>query len=142
MKSVWSRILCIVVSLCLILPALGCGSEVSEEEDTTPYYASVVTRDEPEEDATAPEDTPADTEATTEADGVPTDAEETETLGDELSEIDRLRPDYNLGTCKSLRGEVAVVLFYVDDDESQWTREERERFTQNEVRPALAFLEQ
>ena len=53
MKSVWSRILCIVVSLCLILPALGCGSEVSEEEDTTPYYASVVTRDEPEEDATA-----------------------------------------------------------------------------------------
>lgn len=142
MKSVWSRILCIVVSLCLILPALGCGSEVSEEEDTTPYYASVVTRDEPEEDATVPGDTSADTEAPTEGDEVPTDGTESETGEDGLSATDSLRPDYNLGTCKRLSGKVAVVLFYMDDFESQWTREERERFTQNEVRPALAFLEQ
>jgi hypothetical protein len=121
---------------------LGCGTERDEaEEETTPYYASVITRDEPEE-GTPPEDTSADTETDTEGDSAPAESTESDTGEDGLSAIDRLRPDYNLGTCKSLRGEVAVVLFYVDDDESKWTREERERFTQNEVKPALAFLEQ
>jgi hypothetical protein len=142
MKSVRIRILSAALSLCLVLPALGCGTERDEaEEETTPYYASVVTRDEPEE-GTPPEDTSADTGTDTEGDSAPAESTESETGEDGLSAIDRLRPDYNLGTCKSLRGEVAVVLFYVDDDESKWTREERERFTQNEVKPALAFLEQ
>ena len=142
MKSVWIRILFAVLSLCLVLPALGCGTERDEaEEETTPYYASVVTRDEPEE-GTTPEDTSADTETDTEGDSAPAESTESETGEGELSATDRLRPDYNLGTCKNLSGEVAVVLFFMDDFESRWTREERERFTQNEVRPALAFLEQ
>ena len=143
MKSVWIRILYVALSLCLVLPAVGCGTEGGEAvEETTPYHASVVTRDAPEEETAKPEDPSADTEAVTEGDGVPTEGEENGTGEDGLSEIDRLRPDYNLGNCKRLSGEVAVVLFFMEDFESQWTREERERFTQNEVRPALAFLEQ
>ena len=44
-----------------------------------------------------------------------------------MSATDRLRPDYNLGTCKNLSGEGAVVLFFMDDFESRWTREERDK---------------
>ena len=34
-----------------------------------------------------------------------------------------------------------MVLFYMDDFESEWTRAEIERFTKNEVKPGFAFLE-
>ncbi len=53
-----------------------------------------------------------------------------------------LRPDYDLGNCKALAGRVAVILFYMDDFESSWTREEADAFTENEIEPALAFLEE
>lgn len=61
---------------------------------------------------------------------------------DNLSLTNQLREDYNLGTCKTLSGNVSVVLFYVDDFESAWTDEEIICFTKNEVEPGLAFLEQ
>lgn len=136
MKSIRSKIICVVLTLCLLLPVAGCGPAETVEEDT-PYYAPVITRDEPESD-------PADPEVSSEADGLSSDSDvmETETAEDELSELDQMRDDYNFGTCKSLRGEVAVVLFYMNDFESQWTKEEMDRFTRNEVKPALAFLEQ
>ncbi len=51
------------------------------------------------------------------------------------------RPDYDYGTCKQLRGDVLVVLFFLDDFESKWTRDDISRFTTNEVMPALRFLE-
>lgn len=60
---------------------------------------------------------------------------------EELSEIDKLRPDYNYRTCKKLSGNVSVILFYVDDFESSWTDSDIENFTKNEVEPALDFLE-
>ena len=60
----------------------------------------------------------------------------------DLSLINQLREDYNFGTCKKLSGNVAVILFYMDDFESSWTDAETDRFTQNEVLPGLDFLEQ
>jgi len=58
-----------------------------------------------------------------------------------LDEIDRLRPDYNLGTCRNLKGKVAVALFFMADFESEWTSEEMTKFTDNEIKPGLEFLE-
>ncbi len=59
-----------------------------------------------------------------------------------LSSINRLREDYNFGTCKTLGGNVSVILFYMDDFESRWRETEIDRFTQNEVMTGLSFLEQ
>ena len=60
---------------------------------------------------------------------------------EELSDTDKLRPDYNLGDCKKLQGDVKVVLFYFNDFESRWTIDEILNFTENEIKPALTFLE-
>lgn len=57
------------------------------------------------------------------------------------SDINKYRPDYGYGTCKQLRGDVLVVMFFLDDFESKWTRDDISRFTTNEVMPALRFLE-
>ena len=58
-----------------------------------------------------------------------------------LSAVNAMRSDYDFGTCKKLMGNVSVVLFYMDDFESKWTNAEIAKFTQNEVEPGLAFLE-
>ncbi len=60
---------------------------------------------------------------------------------EELVGVDKLRVDYNLGTCRKLSGNVSVVLFYMEDFESSWTADEITKFTNNEVKPGLAFLE-
>lgn len=65
----------------------------------------------------------------------------TEAVTDHDSVYDPLRPDYDLGTCRALEGEVSVVLFYMDDFESSWTKAEMSSFTQKEINPALTFLE-
>ena len=59
-----------------------------------------------------------------------------------LEKMNRLREDYDYGTCRELCGDVSVVLFYMNDFESVWTAAEIDRFTEQEVKPALAFLEQ
>ncbi len=66
---------------------------------------------------------------------------DSEPIEDELVGINKLRVDYDLGTCRNLSGNVSVVLFYMDDFESSWTPEEITNFTDNEVKPGLAFLE-
>ena len=64
-----------------------------------------------------------------------------ETSVEELVGVNKLRVDYDLGTCRNLSGNVSVILFYMDDFESSWTSEEITNFTNNEVKPGLAFLE-
>lgn len=59
----------------------------------------------------------------------------------ELVGVNKLRPDYDLGTCKDLSGNVTVVIFYLNDFESSWTSEEINKFTEREVKPGLRFLE-
>lgn len=59
----------------------------------------------------------------------------------EPAQINEFREDYQLGTCQNLRGDVSVILFYMDDFESKWTEQEVEEFTENEIAPGLDFLE-
>ena len=47
----------------------------------------------------------------------------------------------NLGTCKHLRGDVSVVLFFIKDYESSWTDNEISDFTEKEMISGLDFLE-
>lgn len=58
------------------------------------------------------------------------------------AEVNALRPDYDYGACRRLRGDVAVAVFYMDDFESSWTKEKADAFTAEAVEPALKFLEQ
>lgn len=61
-----------------------------------------------------------------------------------VDEPELYREDYLFGTCQHLSGEIGVVVFYVDDFESSWDWDggECEKFTRNEILPALAFLEE
>ncbi len=60
---------------------------------------------------------------------------------DALLGVNRLRPDYNLGICQNLSGEVSVLLFYMDDYQGTWTADKIDKFTNQEVGPGLVFLE-
>lgn len=62
-------------------------------------------------------------------------------LTDELRELFSSRPSYLLGTNKELRGEVAVQIFFVDDDESEWDAESISLFLEGPIREGLRFLE-
>ncbi len=55
--------------------------------------------------------------------------------------VDKLREDYNLGACKNLSGDVAVILFYMEDSQDNWSETQAEHFTATQIKPALAFLE-
>lgn len=83
---------------------------------------------------------PTPSETTLSAEESSTVSEETESV--DLTAINLLRPDYDLGTCRSLCGDVSVVLFWMDDFESEWFSDEIADYVKNEVRPALDFLEQ
>lgn len=50
------------------------------------------------------------------------------------------RTNYRMGNNCDLKGDVDVKLFFVNDDESEWTDKEIERVTQNSIMPALEFL--
>lgn len=59
----------------------------------------------------------------------------------ELLEINKLRPDYDFGTCRKLEGTVSLILFFMDDFESSWTLDEMDEFINKETIPALDFIE-
>ena len=56
--------------------------------------------------------------------------------------INALRPDYNLGECRNLSGDISVVLFYMNGSQGSWSNEGMASFTANEVMPGLRFLEE
>ena len=60
---------------------------------------------------------------------------------DEPVGINKYRVDYGIGTCRHLRENVSVILFFMDDFESSWTEDKISSFTNLEVKPGLAFLE-
>ncbi|MBE6638085.1 MAG: hypothetical protein E7616_01315 [Ruminococcaceae bacterium] len=53
---------------------------------------------------------------------------------------DELRPHYELGICRQLIGNPVVVLFFVDDYESKWTKDDVLKFTEEEILPGLTYL--
>ncbi len=71
---------------------------------------------------------------------IPSDSDN-RTPTDGLEGVDKFRPDYALGSCKNLSGDVSVVLFFMNDDESKWTNYEIENFEEKYVSPAFGFLE-
>lgn len=52
-----------------------------------------------------------------------------------------VRPHYNLGINKRLEGDIVVVLFYMNDNDSRWTTKSIDEFTKNQIVPVLEFLE-
>ncbi len=54
---------------------------------------------------------------------------------------DELRPWYNIGYNKQLRGTPIIYAIFMDDDESSWDTASIESFLSNEIDPAVAFLE-
>ena len=52
------------------------------------------------------------------------------------------RGNYRVGTCKTLKGTPTVALFFLDTDYGNWTEDEINEFTANNVTPVLDFLEQ
>lgn len=58
-----------------------------------------------------------------------------------LEGVNKFRPDYGLGACQNLKGEISVALFYMDDLESKWTRDEILDFEEKYLEKAFEFLE-
>ena len=54
---------------------------------------------------------------------------------------DQSRPNYNLANCRNLKGNPVVVLIFIDDNESHWTKEEVTTFTQEHILVGLDYLE-
>ena len=54
---------------------------------------------------------------------------------------DPLRPYYELANCRKLEGNPVVVLIFIDDDESHWTKDEVLTFTDKHILVGLDYLE-
>lgn len=130
MISIIRKIVLFALALCLTSGCFGCGLEKHQDMDNLHSEAlssqSIATQN---GEYPTFEDTSAGTEGA-------------KTPEDELALINQWREDYLLGTCQVLSGNVSVILFYINDFEGAWTDEEINRFTENEVKPGLAFLEQ
>ena len=55
---------------------------------------------------------------------------------------DRLRPYYELANCRKLEGNPVVVLIFIDDNESCWTKDEVLTFTEEHILVGLDYLEE
>lgn len=122
-------------------PASETDAEVFSGTDSYSASAkpSTATDSDTDSDAAASSDTVTDTVTVASSDAV-TDSSQSTSDGEEVF-FDPLREDYRYGTCKNLRGDVAVVLFFMDDFESSWTKEEIDLFVRNEMEPAFSYLE-
>ncbi len=58
-----------------------------------------------------------------------------------LYDVNALRKKCFYGTNQYLSGKVTAVVIYMEDFESDWTNDEIDEFTENDVEPALEFLE-
>lgn len=129
MKNILTKITLTVLLICYVFCLAGCDFERRLEGSPSNF------------ETTSSHNTVKD-EKETGIEKDSTNTEESKNPEQDLSLINQLREDYNLGTCKELSGNVSVILFYIDDFESKWTDAEIDRFTKNEVEPGLLFLEQ
>ncbi len=122
MKNKSRKIIAVLLAV-LLLCLVGCRE--SENATKTPSESRIPTAESTPTASGIPEKTPENTELSKE----------------ELAKINKMREDYAYGTCKNLKGEVSVVLFYMDDFESSWTKSQIDDFTEKEIEPGLEFLE-
>ena len=54
---------------------------------------------------------------------------------------EQLRPHYKLANCRNLEGNPVVVLIFIDDNESHWTKEDVSTFTKEHIMVGLNYLE-
>ncbi|MBO5912377.1 MAG: hypothetical protein J6Q76_02790 [Clostridia bacterium] len=59
-----------------------------------------------------------------------------------LAEANKHRLDYDLGNLRSLEDDVAVVVYFLNDYNSNWENRSTQKFISDEIIPALNFLEQ
>ena len=59
---------------------------------------------------------------------------------DSRATINAMRPDYDYGTLRSLKGDIVVAVFYMNDWEGNWSKAEMDAYTEKEIKPALDFL--
>lgn len=139
MKNMLKKTLFCFIVLSLVLSATGCHLfHLGATPTNTNEEVTTSTEESTTEAQTTPEEITTPT-STTNGDTSEENPPEEEI---DLSQINKLREDYQHGTCKNLRDTVSVVLFFMDDFESTWTNEEMDRFTENEIAPGLRFLEQ
>ncbi len=55
---------------------------------------------------------------------------------------DQFRPYYELANCRNLEGNPVVVLIFIDDNESYWTKDEVSTFTEEHILVGLDYLEE
>lgn len=58
------------------------------------------------------------------------------------SQQEQYRPRYQLSNCRNLKGKPVVVAIFLDDNESSWTESEVTKFTDEQIVPALDYLEE
>ena len=128
------RALAVLACLVLVCGFAGCGKTVSTVPHGDADGSSTTTTL-----ATSTQQQTTGSTTSTQTSQATTDTPPDTT--DEIYGVNRWRLDYDLGTCRHLRGNVAVVLFFMNDSQSTWEQTDMLAFTQNEVEPALAFLE-
>ena len=114
----WKQIL--LLGLCLMLSGCGAG-----REDPDPTRAAVQTTAPTVTSTTAPTTAPA--------------AEPTLSVR-EITDR-QFRPAWDQGNCRSLRGDVTALVFFMDDDAGSWTGDQIAWFMEEALRPGFDYLE-
>lgn len=111
------RVLCIILAFCLLLLCSCAAVPEAISERGEPSFSFDI------EDCSF----------------ISSDGAEIELIND--NPIPDYRSHYGLGTCHTLEGEQTVLLFFIDDGESLWTKEDITQFTELRILPALDFLQ-
>ncbi len=126
-------------------PTTQASTEPSSEETTVPpteteaadlLLPNAVEIPEPGE-ATEPQQAPENAaEIAFGADAVLTEP----ARGYEILPSDPNRTRYDIGTCKQMEGELAILCIFLDDAQSRWTEQEAVNFLDEDFHPAMQWL--
>ncbi len=162
------KYLSLLLVVAMILALTACGGAPAEDptetrvetvsttEETVPTDAT----EEPTEEATEPVlrsplglENPENTDTSSKENvEIPSDAELISMASDTLSPdpiranladpVDPNRPNYDVGSCRQLEGDVFFLCIFVDDATSSWTEWEVSNFFDQKIYPGLNFLQQ